>query len=267
MTIFDFQNYKDFVVKRLKEMPKQGYGQFRKMAIFLSINSVSVTQIFKGDRHLTLEQACELREFFGLSELEGQYFVALVEKERAGSHKLKKMIQQRLDELKLKSQDLKQRLTQKMELTTDAKAHFYSNWFYSGIRLLSSVPGYDRPDTIAAYFGMSLTQTNQVLEFLVQHGLCLEEKGRFRMGPQSTHLEASSPLISRHHINWRLKAIEKLPAISGDELCLSMPCSLSPKALKEIRKEFVETIERVTKLIDEAPCEQLACLNIDLIKF
>jgi uncharacterized protein (TIGR02147 family) len=267
MNIFELKNYKDFINKRIREMPRGGRGQYRKMANFLAVNSVNVSQIFKGERHLTVEQACELVEFFGLSEIEGQYFIGLVEKDRAGTQKLKSTIQKRLNEISEKSQDLKQLLKQDKQLTEETKAIFYSNWYYSGVRLLSSVKGFNSPDTIATYFNLPLSTVNRVLEFLLQTGLCKLEDGKYKMGPRSTHLEASSPLVTRHHMNWRVKGMERMGNISSDELFLSLPASLSEKALKEIRAELVRTIERITESIDNSSEDQLACLNIDLFKF
>lgn len=266
MTVFDFNNYKDFVIKRIESMPKRGHGQFRKMAIFLSINSVNVTQIFRGARDLTTEQACMLCEFFGLSDLEGQFFVSLVEYERASHHKLKQMIRRRLDEILEKSLDLKQRLRSQGELTEETKAIFYSAWYYSAIRLACSVPELRSVDTLAKYFNLPLSTVNRTIEFLINTGLCKEIDGRLAIGPSATHLEASSPLITRHHTNWRMKAVEKMERLGAEELCLSMPCSLSEKSIKHIRKELVECIEKITQHIDASPEEKLACLNIDWFK-
>jgi len=266
MNIFDFNDYKKFVSWRLEQMPKRGYGQYRKMSNFLSVNSVNISQIFKGDRHLSVEQAVELCEFFGLSELESQYWVGLVEWERAGTHKLKKMISKRLDSIRENSQDLKHRLSQQKQLSDESKAIFYSHWNYSGVRLLTSIKAFQSPDTIAEYFGLSIGVVNRVLEFLIQYGLVVEEKGRYQMGPSSTHLEASSPLVSRHHTNWRMKGLEKVDSITTDELFLTMPCTISEKALKEIRKTLVNAIEQITRLIDESPSEQLVCMNMDLFR-
>ena len=87
------------------------------------------------------------------------------------------------------------------------------------------------------------------------------------MGPSSTHLEASSPLVSRHHVNWRIKGIEKTTALSSEELFVTLPCSISEKGIEQIRKEIVSVIDRIVRIIDEAPAEQLACLNVDLFRF
>lgn len=267
MNIYDAKNYKEFVNHRIQSMPKRGHGQFRRMANFLAVNSVYVSQVFRGSRELNVEQACELVDFFGLSDLEGLYFIGLVERERAGSKKLKSVIQRRLDELREKSQDLKQRLKQEKQLTDETKAIFYSNWYYSGIRLLTSIQGFQSADEIAEKFQLPLSLVNRVLEFLVQTGLCELQNNKFVFGPKSTHLEASSPLVTRHHMNWRVKGMERMGNLSAEELFLSLPCSISEKAMKEIREELVKCIERVTSKIDAAPEEQLACLNIDFFKF
>lgn len=266
MTCFEYTDYKKFVRDRVSRMPKKGYGQFSKMAKHLAINSVNVTQIFKGDRDLSAEQACLLTEFFGLSNLEAEYFVGLVELARASHFKLKVMIQKRLDTILRKSENLKDRLIAKAELTEDAKALFYSNWYYSGVRLATSIKDLQTADQISNYYNMPLTMVNRILEFLLTHGLVKESNGKLTMGPSSTHLEATSPLIGRHHTNWRNKAIEKVNFINADELALSMPCSLSKKSRLQIRKELVATVERITQLIDEEPEEELACLNIDWFK-
>ena len=78
------------------------------------------------------------------------------------------MIQKKLDELKKKSENLKDRLTIKAELNDNAKAMFYSQWYYSGIRLATSVKDLKTADQIAAYYNLPLPMVNRVLEFLVK---------------------------------------------------------------------------------------------------
>lgn len=267
MSLFEFDNYKKYVNDRIQKMPKRGRGQYLKLSNFLAINSVNVSQIFKGDRELSLEQACELCEYFGFTELESEYFMVLVEYEKAGTQKLKKLLKKRIDEIKAKAQDLKHRLKQEAQLSEEARAIFYSSWYYSAIRLLTSLKKFNTQDEIAAYFGMPLSQVNRVLEFLTAYGLCVEEKGSYRIGASSTHLGANHPLVAKHHLNWRVKAISKLEDISDEELFLTLPASLSHQAMKEIRKELIATIERITGFIDQGPEEQVACLNIDFFKF
>ncbi|MGZ3699053.1 MAG: TIGR02147 family protein [Bdellovibrionota bacterium] len=265
MKVFDFENYKEYVVKVIKTMPKRGYGQYRKIALHLGVNSVVVSQIFKGSRELTAEQALSLSEYLGFTTLERDYFLLLVQLDRAGTHQLKKLLLGKLQELREKSKDLKTRLEQDQQMTEEAKALFYSNWYYSATRLLSSVPGFDSIDAIAERLEIPRSTIKAVVEFLVQHGLCIEREGRLQMGPSRTHLESSSPFLSRNHINWRLKGIENMEPQNPDHLFYSGPMSISLSAGQKIRSELVNLIEGVTKTVVDDPKSPsgLSCLNID----
>ncbi|MBX9768314.1 MAG: TIGR02147 family protein [Bdellovibrionales bacterium] len=267
MTLFEYDNYKAYVLGILKKMPNAGYGQFRKIAKHLQVNSVIVSQVFKGDRQLSPEQGLDLAEYFGLSDLESSYFVLLIQIERAGNSRLKNHLQKRLLELKKKSSELKNILPQDKILTEEAKATFYSHWYYSGVRLLSSVKNFDSVDAIAEHLHLPRATAKRVADFLVAQGLCVEERGKLKMGPKVTHLEATSPLVSRHHTNWRLRALQNLEPLSKDELFYSGPMALSNEDALWVRSRLVELIENVVQRVKVSESERLACLNIDWFDF
>lgn len=266
MNIYEFNDYKKYVNLRMVTLPKKGRGQFLRMANFLSISPVTVSQIFKGDRHLTIEQACDLSEFFGFTSLEEEYFTSLVEYERAGTYKLKKMIDKRLMSLRKNSQELKHRLKHDKRLSEQTKAIFYSEWYYSAIRLMTAVKGYQTPEELSKFMNLPIKRVSEVLQFLVACDLCKEENGLYQIGPNSTHIGSDHPLVMRHHSNWRSKNMEKMNHLSSSELCVTLPCAISEKSIKHIKKELVDAIERITKMIDESPAEVLTCLTIDLFK-
>jgi uncharacterized protein (TIGR02147 family) len=267
MSIFEFDDYKVFILRLIKNMPKEGHGQFKRMAEHLQVNSVIISQIFKGDRDLTAEQAIELCPYFGFSELETEYFVLLVQKGRAGSHILKKHLGNKLQTLREKSADLKSRLPQDKVLSEEAKALFYSNWYYSGVRMLTSIPGFNNVDAIAAELRLPRKTVTSVVEFLLSHGLCIEDNGQITMGPQLTHLEASSLLVSRHHTNWRLRSIANQESLTQNEIMYSAPMSLSQKDVMWVRTRIVNFIEEIVNKVKVSKCETVSCLNIDWFDF
>lgn len=266
MTIFDYADYKTFMKDWISTKPKGGYGQRGRIAKFLNISSVSASQIFTGDRHFTEEQGIELAEFLGFTEVESDYFLLLIQWARAGSVKLKKQCERQMAKLKKQAQNLKARVPTHTEMDENAKGQFYSNWYFSGVRLLTSIAGYDNIDTIAEVLNLPRTRVAEVVEFLLAHGLCIEKDERLQMGPQRTHLEAKSPLVSSHHRNWRLKAIERLSNIREDEMFFSGPMSLSHETMGEVRKELADVLARITKKVEPSPSEVLACVNFDLFR-
>lgn len=263
MKVYDFDNYKEFVRTQVKAMPKKGRGQFLKMAQHLRVQPTLISQIFRGQKNLTVEQACDLCEFLGLNELETEFFLALVELERAGSENLRKAYRRRVGSLKRQALQLANRMPKSIELTEENKAVFYSNWYYSGIRMLTSISKFQNADSIAEHLGLQKVVVNQVLDFLVGCGLCVEEEGHVRIGPQRTYLSAHSPLITRHHVNWRLKAIEHLQNITDHELAFTSPLSISFKDGHIVRAAIVELIEKVGEIVEKTEPEKAACLTID----
>jgi uncharacterized protein (TIGR02147 family) len=267
MSLFESGNYKTAVLELIEQMPKQGYGQFRKIAEHLNVSSVIVSQVFKGNRDLSQEQAFDLAAYFGFSDLETRYFLLLVQKERAGNHKLKKYFEAQLSEIREKSKELKNRVRKDTELSESTKAIFYSNWYYSGIRLLSSIDGYQNVDAIADHLSLPRATVKRVADFLIEHGLMIDDEGKLKMGPKTTHLESTSPLVSRHHSNWRMRGMNNMEALSPEELFYTGPMSLSNEAMNWVRTELVSLIERVVTHVSASESERLACLNIDWFDF
>jgi len=262
LSIFQFENYKDFFNKWILTQPKSGYGQYRKLANHLGINSVVVSQIFKGDRELSLEQAILMNEFIGLTDLEKDYFILLVQLSRAGSHELKKYISNQIENIRKTALSLKSRVRHQ-KLNDEAKSIFYSQWYFSAVRLSTSIEGINSAQNIAQLLRLDVSTIKKVLDFLIEHQLIVEEKGHFKLGPPVTHIDADSPYVIKHHTNWRLKAIQSLEKNSSESLHYSGPMALSEKLAKEIRENLVSIIQSTTQKVQMSESEKLSCLNID----
>jgi uncharacterized protein (TIGR02147 family) len=264
LTVFEFEDYKKFVLKRLEAMPKKGRGEMLRIAESLRMHSTRVSHIFKGKMNLTLEQACGLAKHLGLSALESEYFLLLVNLERAGSEDLKQMLRLQGQKIRAQAKDLVNRVPREKILTEEQKAVFYSSWFYSGIRLATSIPRYDNVDALADRFQMPREKVRAVVDFLLATGLCAESDGHLQMGSKTTHLEHSSPLVLRHHANWRLKALARHESLGDKELAYTCPVSVTLEDQIKIREMLAEFIEKFLKrVVASDPAEQLACLNID----
>lgn len=266
MKIFEFSNYRDFVTKTVRSLPKSGRGELQKIAKHLGIHTSTLSQVLSGIKHFTLDQACALADYFGLNDLETQYLLHLVELDRAGTERLRATLRKQLGQIKEQSRELSAVIPGKRVLLEEEKAIFYSNWFYPGIWALTSIPGYQTRDAISKYFSLPKLLVNSVVSFLVSTGLCLEENGTLRPGTTYVHLEADSPFIGRHHASWRQKAIERHPVLSESEIAYSSPMSLSKEDAEKIRKLVIAWVEQVNKIRDPSPCEALYFLNIDWIK-
>jgi len=221
--------------------------------------------VLSGARDFNLEQAADLSDYLGHTELEQEYFLTLIQLERAGNQRLKNHLRKRIDKIQKEANKIENRFEHDRKLTDEERAIFYSSWIYSAVRLFCSLSE-DGKTTVQVVerFKISRLKAVEVLTFLKAAGLLIEDKDHFKMGVSRTYLEHGSPYLSRHHANWRLKSLQKSDLISDKELMFTFPMSLSKKDFEKIREEFAQLLKKVSGIVKDSPAEDIACLNIDL---
>ena len=149
--LYHYENYKDYVNDWVRSHPNSGRGKYLEISKYLSIHTTLTSQIFKGQRDLNLDQAFHLCQYFGFSELETDYFLTLVQIDLAASFKLKEFYQEKLTKLQSELSQFKNQIKKKITLGDEQKALFYSNWFYSAIRLSTSIDSINSKEEIAEF--------------------------------------------------------------------------------------------------------------------
>lgn len=264
MTVFEYDSYTKFVTDFIKLQPKKGHGESRRIAQSLGISTTMVSQVLHGSKHFSLEQAFKLCDYIGLrSSLEREYFFNLVQIERAGTHELREYFLNIKESIKNKAQRISQRIPSKKRLTERDLGIFYSKWYYSAVRLLVSIDKYRDIASITKYLNLPRTLITHVIDFLTGVSLLKEENGTLLKGPSTTHTPNDSPLVSRHHNNWRFKAMQRSHLLQDHELMFTCPMSLSKKDIVKLRKHIVNFIDSSCKIIDDSRPEKLMCFNID----
>ena len=266
VSAFNFRDFRKFIEARFREMPKEGYGQSRRLAEFLQVHTTLVSQVFKGLKSFTPEQAALVAEFLELSDRETEYFLLLVQLERAGNEALRRIYFKQLEELKKESQQLVNRVGAKRTLSENERAVFYSDWIYTAVRQLTAIPEFQTRAAIAKKLNLSQRRLAPVFDFLLEAGLCTEAGGRLTIGASSTHLGADSPWARVHHLNWRQRAAELMQNEESGKLHYTSPMTLSQKDAERLREEIIKFLESIDKIIEPSPSEELHCLNIDWFK-
>lgn len=266
LDLFSYENYKIYIRERVQQLPRNGHGAYTKLAEHLSTTSVYVSQVFNGEKELTIEHAIPVSEFFGLSELETEYFMTLIERARAGTHSLKRYYTKKLIKIKHKSKKIKEILSVQKELSENVKAEFFSQWYYNAIWLLTSMENFGIPEQYQDKLRLDLKTVKKALDFLTQNKI-IERKGEFfQAGSQFVHLEAESIHIAKHHTNWRLRGLNQLDRLSEEELCFTMPCTISKADFERIRTMLLHVIKSTRDIVGPSSSEEIAFLNIDWMK-
>ena len=267
MDVFEHRDYRRIIRELIQAKPKGGYGELSRLARHAGCNPTYVSQVLNGSKNFTEDQGYLAAEFLNLNERETLYFLLLVQRERSGSHQVKKLLDKEISARQKEAQKVKNRVTTDTELGFDQQAVFYSDWLYTAVHALASIPAYQSVDAIAAHLQIPRQKIVAVAEWLVRNGLCKEQKGKIVMGPATTFVDRDSPLSSRHHGNWRLRAMDKMSAGSEPDFFFTAPFSISRADYDSIRKELVQAIDAVAKRVRKTEPELMAVINLDLFSY
>jgi uncharacterized protein (TIGR02147 family) len=266
VSVFDFDDYKPFVREFIQRLPHRGRGQYRAMAKHLRVHTTLLSHVFRGTKELTAVQGCALASFLRLGELDADYLLALIESNRAGTHELKSAITRRLAQLRERRSQLEHRIPGARSLSGEERATFYSQWYYSAVRLASSLPSMRDATAIAERLRLPIELVRDALEFLLESNLIRKNGDGFELVAKRTHLGASSPLAAVHHRNWRVVAMNRYERMSSRDLAFTSPVTLSRADAANVREVLVGAVSAVTKLVEPSPSESLCLLNIDWLE-
>lgn len=262
--IFEFDTYRAYLDNYLGKLPKKGYGEAKKIAAALGVSSTYISQVFSGEKDFNLEQADTLADYLGLKNLERDYFILLIEKERAGTKKLKSYWEEKLADIKKQSLKLSKRVNPNRVLTDEEKSIFYSSAFYSAVHLFTSTNKKGRSlEEIKSRFEISRAKASDVISFLCDVGLCREENNHYLMTENHTHIEKGSPHLLKHHTNWRIKAVQYAEELTDEELMYTGNASISKKDFQNLREGMVQFIKEFVKTAQDSEAEEICSFNLD----
>jgi uncharacterized protein (TIGR02147 family) len=264
--LYEFSDYRIYLKTWLDWAKREGRSNLTKLAVVAQIHGTFLSHVLRGDKSLSLEQASLIAEHISLSRLEEDYFLILIHIDKAGNQRLKNYWLGKKKEIELEKNKLKSRLENHKELSSEDKAVFYSSWIYTAIWSATAIENGQSLQQLSDRFQLPRNKIEEVTSFLSQSGLCIEKKGVFHIGDVHFHIPNESPLVVKHHTNWRIKAMQKMDLRSHEELFFTAPMSISKKDFENIREKINRLIKEAVDIAKESAAEDVACLNIDFFK-
>lgn len=236
-----YRNYleRELELRRLKNPTYS----LRAFARSLEVPAPKLSQIMRGLCGLSRTSALRLAQKLKLSPDDRDYFVALVEMEHSRSEVDRGLATQRVKSFRQDGYD---------EVSLE-KFRIISEWHFFALLELTEVEDFQSdPVWIAKRLGITLKQTRECIELLLDHGLLAYEKsGKVLVQTQltlSTPSGVASQSIRSHHTQILNKAIATLESVDVAErdfsaLTMSVDASKISEAriaLKEFRRKFCQ---------------------------
>jgi uncharacterized protein (TIGR02147 family) len=265
--IFDYDDYKKYLHGLFQSQPSQGHGFRSRLAEAAGCRVSYVSQVLNQDANFSLEQAENLNSLLEHNSEESDFFLLLVQYGRAGSHALRARLKEQILRFRQKRLVLKDRVDIKASLSVVDQMTYYSAWYYAAIHMLVMVPEYRTREAISRYLKLTLEKVSETLKFLTSVGLVKNEGGKYSPGVSRIFLGNDSPMITRHHTNWRMRAIDSLDRDLKNDLHLSTVLSLSHEDAIHLKEFLVKSIQKAREIAASSSKDQeVQCLCVDLFK-
>ncbi len=187
----------------------------------------------------------------------------MVLRDRAGTHTLKANFQDQIDHILSNRMILTKRLGQRNVLSEEDRAVFYSAWYFLATQIGLTIPEWRTHEGLAKNLGLSSKKVAEVLQFLCESGLVKKEGSHFLPTESQIRLGKDSHHILKHHMNWRVKALESLENETLEDLHYSGVVSLSEADVVRIKNLLLDQLKENLKIITDSKEERLFVLNID----
>lgn len=235
-----------------------------RIAEVAGCNTTYVTHVLKGVAQFSLEQSERISKRIGHSRSETEFFLLLVQQNRAGTVALRSLLLEQLDRQVSEHFDFQKRLKFEGTLSQENQAIYYSAWYFSAIHVAISLPEFQTRSALSRYFGLTEDTVNDALEFLVSRGLATQDGGKFKVGSVSLHLGKNSPMIRKHHGNWRVRAIQSMDHLRESDLHYSSVVTVSKADADRVRSIMVKAIEEIREVVKNSKDEGVFAYTFDL---
>lgn len=265
MKIWDFDKYRDYLEVRLGAEGSRT-GLRKKLAAAIPVHTTFVSQVLKGRNEFSLEQGEAINSFLNHSESEGEFFLLLISKDRAGHEKLKSRFQNKINEIRETRMNIKNRIEDSSSISTKDREKFYSSFIYGAVHVLSAIPGYQSLKSLSTALNIPISKLKEIIEFMVRLGLLKEDQEKIISSSNHVHLENTSELVLKHHSNWRYHAISKMQFLDKNDLHYSACVSLSQNDVRRIKELILENLKKNIEIISSSKEETAYVFNFDFYK-
>jgi uncharacterized protein (TIGR02147 family) len=263
-TIFEFKDYKRYLVSI--ENAKEIRSFRTKLARAAGCQNAYVSQVLNGESQFNLEQAEGIAGFLEFTHDEQEYFFLMLQHARAGTASLRKFIASQMTRRREQQLALSQRVHTGESLSEAEQLQYYREWHYSAIHVLVTIGEFQTREAISSRLGLSLRIVKRAVEFLLECGLLKEEKGRLQTGAKRLYLGSESPLINKHHSNWRIHVLQSLSQAEPTDLHYSSVVTVSEEDAEKIKEQLIQAIREAKERIKSSPEEDIFAFHLDFYR-
>ncbi|MCJ8276360.1 MAG: DUF4423 domain-containing protein [Bdellovibrionales bacterium] len=266
ISMFDHKDYRQYLEKKMRS-ELFGRGGKAKLAQHLNCQPSFVSQVLKGKSSFNLEQAFKINSFLKHNPLEKEYFMTLIEWDRAGTVELKEYFEEKRLELIEKSKLVEHQMEYD-QLSKEDTAIYYSNVNHILARNLIEIPKYNTRSKLKKKLDINDQEFKEVMDFLIDPNLVSEkEDGTLEQGQVWIHLKKGSPIVKFANITARMHILKNFEQPGNSSMYYTSFVTLPRSSFDEFKKKFSDLIAEFNNhLQEEDKAEMMAALAVDFLE-
>ena len=266
MKVYDAKNYVEFVVDTLslgnKAIPR---GRIKDLANLLRCHASFISQIIRGKAHMSHEQAHRFCSYAQLSDEETEFFINLLNRDRAGTNELKALFNGILKRKLVERRSLQKRARLTPTLSRDQEIVYFQSFTYPLIHAALHLPDLKEPKQLSITLGIPEPEVSEALKLLNELGLATQRDEKWHPTVKNLHVGKESPLNRTYHANWRLKTAMLLQEgrRTHEHTHFTSLFCISKKDVERIRELILTHLEKVRQEMVASDSERLFVLCLD----
>jgi len=264
-SIYNYTSYTAYLKDKVKA-EKPAWGAWGRLAKAAGCQPTYLSQALKSKCNLTQDQILGIAVYWNLSNDETDFFMLLLELERAGTRSLKNYLKSKIDKIRSDQEDIAKRLSKPRVELGEKETLYYSSWYWSALHIIVTIPKFQTASAIAQKLMLPQDLVTYSLEVLEKHGIVRKDGGLWKLGTADVHLPKSSPIIGIHHNNWRQKAVLDSTNPHSEGTHYTAVYSISQKDYQHLKEKMLDIIEYSRKVVGPSNEEELICFACDLFK-
>lgn len=259
-SVYKYKNYRDIIRNTAKD---RGY-KIKDLAKITGCSHSYLSQVLTAEKaNLNKDQCLKLALEFKFNSQETRFFLLHVDLANAGTHELIEHIKSELDSFYMTELNPDKATKAKQLNEHDAiSAEYFANYLYMTVHLATACSQFQTVESIANRFHISKKETEDVLEFLLNHKFVKKIQNKFIYNGSSVHLKKYTSVYKNYHQALRINSLLKY---HNQDYNYSSLFAIEKNDLIELKSLLYEFVQKKEKITENSGSEDVYLLCIDLL--
>jgi uncharacterized protein (TIGR02147 family) len=233
----------------------------------LKMKPTYVSKLLSGKSPLPLDVVPVINQLLEHTETESEFLILLVLHYQAETKALKNHFKKQINHILNQQRNDATWIKNQQSFSEEVQAEYTSQWYHPIIHVMTRIPKYQTPESIAEYLNLSRQTVTNSLNFLIRAQLVEYAQNRYQMTQNRMHIKKDSKWIGNYHHQLRQLGLQSLTETDPQHLHYSIIMSVSQADKNKIQRLIQKLLTEMEPIIESSADQELSILTLDYFDF